>query len=70
MTVLKNARIYDYHEYRKDAYLVFDDKIIEIGSMNDFDDSRFPNALDLKNNLVIPGFVAGHTHLYSAFAGS
>lgn len=69
MKALINVRIYDYHNYRKNSYIVFSDKIEEVGPMFAFKKSdKYDEIIDLNNSLVMPGFVCGHTHLYSAFA--
>lgn len=67
MKALVHARLYDFCEYREDSYLLFDEKIVEVGPM-----ARFPQGdhhiIDCQGQLVLPGFVCGHTHLYSAFS--
>ncbi len=68
MKALINARIYDYHKYQENAYIIFDEKIREIGDMSRFKAEKYNEIIDLKNNIVLPGFVCSHTHLYSAFA--
>ncbi|MBI9009376.1 MAG: amidohydrolase family protein [Tenericutes bacterium] len=68
MKALINARIYDYHEYHENAYVLFDKEIIEVGPMQEFNRDLIDNYIDVKNAFVLPGFVCGHTHLYSAFA--
>lgn len=62
-----NAKIYDYRNYYENAYIVFSEKIEKIGSMTDYKNHNY-KEIDLKGKLVIPGFVSGHTHLYSTFA--
>ncbi|XMB72126.1 amidohydrolase family protein [Mycoplasmatota bacterium WC30] len=68
MKALINARIYDYHNYQENVYIIFDEKIREIGKMSKFKAEKCDEIIDLKNNMVLPGFVCSHTHLYSAFA--
>lgn len=68
MFALINARIYDYHQYIESAYIIFDEKIVDIGSMDDFKNKSYDQCIDCQGKLVIPGFVTGHTHLYSTFA--
>jgi putative selenium metabolism protein SsnA len=62
-----NARIYDYDKYIENGFISFDEKIISIGDMQDFKETQV-DVIDLKNQMVIPSFISGHTHLYSSFA--
>ncbi|MFA7075294.1 MAG: amidohydrolase family protein [Candidatus Izemoplasmatales bacterium] len=64
---LINAQIYDYHTYLENGYVVFDKKIIEVGSMKNYRNIDY-NEINCKGKIIIPSFVSGHTHLYSAFA--
>jgi cytosine/adenosine deaminase-related metal-dependent hydrolase len=64
---LLNVRIYDYDNYEENGYIVFSDKIIDKGKMSDYLNKGY-EEFDLMGKLVIPGFVCGHTHLYSTFA--
>lgn len=68
MKALINARVYDYHTFHQNVFIVFDDKIIEIGPMSSFDKDGIDEVIDVHNNLIMPGFICSHTHLYSAFA--
>jgi len=68
MKALINCRIYDYKNYQENAYIIFDEKILEIGDMSNFKKNKTDDIIDVKNDIVFPGFVCGHTHLYSAFA--
>ena len=68
MKAIINARIYDYHKFHENAFMVFDEKIVEIGPMASFKENKHYEIVDVKNALVIPGFVCSHTHLYSSFA--
>ena len=36
MNAIINARIYDYVTYIENGYLVYDDKIVEVGDMKNF----------------------------------
>jgi len=67
MYALINAKIYDYQNYFDEAYLIFDESIHGIGLMKDYRNQNY-REIDLKGKLIIPGFVSGHTHLYSTFA--
>jgi cytosine/adenosine deaminase-related metal-dependent hydrolase len=67
MYALINAKIYDYQNYIDDGYVIFEDRIVDKGKMSEYKNKGY-NEIDLKGNLVLPGFVAGHTHLYSTLA--
>ncbi len=67
MYALINARIYDYHNYYDKAFMIFDEKIRKVGLMVNYVNDNYLE-IDLENKLIIPGFVTGHTHLYSTFA--
>ncbi len=67
MHALINARLYDYKSYRDSSYLLFDEKIQEIGEMREYQNSGYIE-IDCKNKIVLPSFVTGHTHFYSSFA--
>ena len=67
MYALINAKIYDYKNYIENGYIIFDDLIREIGEMADYKDNSY-EEIDCFGQLIIPGFVSGHTHLYSTFA--
>ena len=62
-----NARIYDYNRYLESGFIVFNQSIIEVGCMSEYVNRGY-QELDLTGKLVLPGFVCGHTHLYSTFA--
>ncbi|MBN2540863.1 MAG: amidohydrolase family protein [Bacilli bacterium] len=68
MKALIHARTYDYHNLREDVFIRFDSVIQEIGPMDSFQSSGLDEIIDVSGQLVLPGFVSGHTHLYSAFA--
>ncbi|MBT1248583.1 MULTISPECIES: amidohydrolase family protein [unclassified Thermosipho (in: thermotogales)] len=66
MKAIINANIFDFDNFHKNYYILFNKKIIEIGSME-----KFPGAshvIDAHENFVMPGLVIGHTHIYSTFA--
>ncbi|MBO8161927.1 MAG: amidohydrolase family protein [Thermosipho sp. (in: Bacteria)] len=66
MKAIINANIFDYEHFYENHYILFDDNIIEIGPME-----KFPGALyeiNAHGSIVMPGFVIGHTHIYSTFA--
>lgn len=62
-----NVRIYDFQSYIEKGYVVFDDKILEVGSMETFKEKNY-EIIDGSGYLVMPGLVTGHTHIYSTFA--
>ncbi|SHF21877.1 putative selenium metabolism protein SsnA [Marinitoga hydrogenitolerans DSM 16785] len=66
--VIINCDIFDYESYRKNQYIRFDEEIIKVGPMEDFKKNGNENIIDFKGKLVMPGFVNGHTHIYSTFA--
>ena len=63
-----NCSIYDFNSYRENQYILFNESIHEVGCMKEF---KYDGALqihDAKNNLIMPGLVNCHSHIYSAFA--
>ncbi|QWC00544.1 amidohydrolase family protein [Mycoplasmatota bacterium] len=68
MYALINAKIYDYREYIDNGYIVFNQKILDIGHMENY--KKIDDLIEINcfGKLIIPGFVTGHTHLYSTFA--
>ncbi len=65
--VIINATTYDFEQLKKNQYILFDNKIIETGDMQDM---KYDNleTIDASNALVMPGLVNGHAHIYSTFA--
>lgn len=68
MKAIINARIYDYHQYIENGFLVYDDKIIEVGEMSKFKRENYQNVEDFGGDLLMPTFVCAHSHIYSIFA--
>ena len=68
MKAIINARIYDYVNYIENGYVIFDKQIIEVGSMKDYKKSKDVEEIDFAGDLLIPGFVCAHAHIYSIFA--
>ncbi|QTA37729.1 amidohydrolase family protein [Thermosipho ferrireducens] len=66
MKAIINAKIYDFENYIENGYILYDKKILETGKMEDYPGALF--EINAKGNLVIPGLVVGHTHIYSTFA--
>lgn len=65
--VITHDREYPYFE--NGGVLIKDGLIIEVGE-SDILKERYPNEefLDVENNLIMPGFINTHHHIYSAFA--
>lgn len=68
MKAIIHARIYDYHQYYEDGYLLFDEKIHECGPMSKFPKKDYEVVEDYQGDLLIPTFVCAHAHIYSIFA--
>ncbi|WP_083258986.1 amidohydrolase family protein [Cellulosilyticum sp. I15G10I2] len=63
---LIHANLFDYENYREDYYVLFNHQIVEVGPMACFKGAD--EVFDCKHQMVLPGFVNGHSHIYSAFA--
>ena len=68
MNAIINARIYDYVTYIENGYLVYDDKIVEVGDMKNFKNKGYDRVEDFGGDLLMPTFVCAHSHIYSIFA--
>ena len=68
MKVIINARIYDYQNYIENGYVVFDKQIKEVGEMKNYKPTHEDEVIDFKGDLLLPGFVCNHAHIYSIFA--
>ena len=66
MKALINANIYDYHSFKPNSYLLFDEVIREVGEMGGFDPAKATEVFDCRNALLLPGLIMGHSHIYSA----
>ncbi len=62
-----NVRIYDYHSYIDNGFILFDKEIIKVGKMADYVSEGY-EEIEGHRALVLPNFVCCHTHIYSAFA--
>ncbi|EQB88822.1 hypothetical protein M918_03470 [Clostridium sp. BL8] len=40
MKAIVNSKFYDFKNYREDSYILFDEKILKIGSMKEFTSIR------------------------------
>ncbi|MBU1145822.1 MAG: amidohydrolase family protein [Firmicutes bacterium] len=67
MKAFINARIYDFHTFRENSYVLFDEQIIEIGKMSDFTIKGI-EQIDCEGQILMPSLVCGHSHIYSTFA--
>lgn len=67
MKAIINANTYDFERYKEGQYLLFDDKIVDMGFMEDFVDKGY-EIIDGKDHLIMPSLVNGHSHIYSTFA--
>lgn len=66
MKALINACIYDFQNFKKNQYVLFDSEIKEVGSMEDFPGAD--KIYDCSHSLVMPGLINCHTHIYSTFS--
>lgn len=63
---LINARIFNYDSLKENSYVLFNKQIIEIGSMENFKGAD--EVFNCNNQIVMPGLVNCHSHIYSTFA--
>lgn len=63
---LIHANLFDYQDFKEDYYMIFEDKILEVGPMKAF--NRVDEIFDCRGRLVVPGLVNAHSHIYSTFA--
>ncbi len=68
MLVFKNATLFDFDHFVENGYLRFDGEIREVGDMSGYSEEEGDEVYDLQGKLVMPGFINGHTHIYSTFA--
>ena len=68
MNAIINARIYDYETYIENGYLLYDEKIVEVGDMKNFKNKGYGKIEDFQGDLLMPTFVCAHSHIYSIFA--
>ena len=67
MYAICHVTIYDYHRYRQDAFVLFDQTIVQVGLMKDYQPGDW-EEIDGKGMLVMPGLINAHSHIYSTFA--
>ena len=68
MKAIINARIYDYVKYIENGYVLFDKNIVKVGPMKEYRKSSDIEEIDFEGDLLLPGFVCSHAHIYSIFA--
>lgn len=64
MKALIHVKIYDYHEYIPDGFIVFNEEVQKIGVMEEFEDTGF-EIIDGQGKMLLPGLINFHTHIYS-----
>ena len=59
----------EYPYFENGGVLIKDGKILEVGK-SDILKNKYPNEefIDAESNLIMPGFINTHHHIYSAFA--
>lgn len=67
MKAIIHARIYDYHQFIDNGFVVYDKEIISVGPMSEFTQTNL-ETIDANFAFLMPSFVVGHTHIYSSFA--
>lgn len=67
MFALINVRIYDFHNFIDNGYVIFDEKIVETGPMESFTDKGY-ELIDGTGHVAMPSLTIAHGHIYSAFA--
>lgn len=63
---LINVNIFNFDSLKEKYYVLFDKKIIEVGSMENFKGAD--EVYDCNNQILMPGLVNCHSHIYSTFA--
>lgn len=67
MYAIINATTYDFKTYKEQQYIIFNEIIVEIGDMSTYVNNNYIE-INAKNELVMPGLVNGHSHIYSTFS--
>jgi cytosine/adenosine deaminase-related metal-dependent hydrolase len=67
MIALINVAYYDFKHYRSNQFILFEEKIYATGPMSAFVDQGY-EVIDCTGQLVLPGLINGHHHIYSTFA--
>ncbi|MVX63796.1 amidohydrolase family protein [Clostridium chromiireducens] len=63
---LINVNIFNFDSLKEKSYVLFDKQIIEVGSMENFKGAD--EVYDCNNQILMPGLVNCHSHIYSTFA--
>ena len=56
MKAIINANTYDFDHYRENQYILFDEKIVATGSMEEFLDKDY-EIIDGRDHLIMPSLV-------------
>jgi cytosine/adenosine deaminase-related metal-dependent hydrolase len=67
LKTLINATVYDYVTFIENGYVIMDEFIHEVGPMSNLPTTK-GEVIDCLHQLVIPGMLLMHTHIYSTFA--
>lgn len=62
VTVLTHAVIYTGYEQITEGYIRFDDKILAVGSMSEYRPQAGETVVNLRGQIVVPGFIDVHAH--------
>ena len=62
MKLIKNKDIYTGNEVIYQGYIRFDQKIAEVGNMEDFVEKADDEEIVTEGNILIPGFIDVHSH--------
>ncbi len=62
MKLIKNKKMYTGKEVISDGYIRFDKQITEVGKMSDFIPEETDVEIEMKGNILIPGFIDVHSH--------
>lgn len=66
MKALINVTVYDFKRFIKDAYIIFDEVIQEVGLMKDFNYKNI-ELINCDSSIVMPGLVNGYTKMSNIF---
>jgi len=67
MFALINVKLFDFQNYVDNGYIVFNEKIVEVGDMESFVDRGY-KILDGTGHVALPSLTVAHSHIYSKFA--
>lgn len=68
MKTFIHVTFYDFNTLKQDQFIRFNETIVEVGAMKDFHPFDDDEIIDQQGNLILPGLICGHTHIYSALA--